>query len=85
MQSTSLYPDFNKPFHIHNDASHYQLGAVISQEKTSNMESLAMADCYGLDSNDLPDDVFPISYMGHSAKKLGIWQFVEKFVKIVIP
>ncbi len=26
------YPDFNKPFQIHTDASHYQLGAVISQE-----------------------------------------------------
>jgi RNase H-like domain found in reverse transcriptase len=26
------YPDFNKPFKIHNDASHYQLGAAISQE-----------------------------------------------------
>jgi hypothetical protein len=152
-----LYPDFNKPFHIHTDASHYQLGAVISQdncpiafysrklqpaqvryittkqkllsiiemikefrnillgqrivvhtdhqnlthknfnnkhvmqwhliieefgptmeyikgpknidadtlsclEMTSNMESLDMADCYGLNSDDLPDDAFPISY-----------------------
>ena len=26
------YPDFNKPFVIHTDASHYQLGGVISQE-----------------------------------------------------
>jgi hypothetical protein len=27
-----LYPDFNKPVHIHTDARHYQLGAVISQD-----------------------------------------------------
>ena len=26
------YPDFNKPFQIHTDASHHQLGAVISQD-----------------------------------------------------
>jgi hypothetical protein len=26
------YPDFNKPFHIHTDASHYHLGTVISQD-----------------------------------------------------
>jgi len=26
------YPTFNKPFQIHTDASHYQLGAVVSQE-----------------------------------------------------
>jgi hypothetical protein len=26
------YPDFDKPFHIHTDASHYQLGAIISQD-----------------------------------------------------
>ena len=26
------YPDFNKPFTIHTDASHYQLGGVISQD-----------------------------------------------------
>jgi hypothetical protein len=29
---------------------------------TSDMESLDMADCYGLNSDDLPDDAFPISY-----------------------
>jgi hypothetical protein len=27
-----LYADFKIPFHIHTDASHYQLGAVISQD-----------------------------------------------------
>jgi hypothetical protein len=32
------------------------------REMTSNMESLDIADCYGLDSDDLPDDAFPISY-----------------------
>ena len=26
------YPNFNKPFDIHTDASHMQLGAVISQD-----------------------------------------------------
>ncbi len=26
------FPDFNKPFDVHTDASHYQLGVVISQE-----------------------------------------------------
>ena len=26
------FPDFSKPFDIHTDASHYQLGSVISQE-----------------------------------------------------
>jgi hypothetical protein len=31
-------------------------------EMTSNMESLDMADCYGLNSDDLPDDAFPVSY-----------------------
>jgi hypothetical protein len=29
---------------------------------TSNMESLDMADCYGLDSDDLPDNAFPVLY-----------------------
>ena len=30
------YPDFTKPFQIHTDASHYQLGAVILQEGKAN-------------------------------------------------
>ena len=28
---TLAYPNFEQPFEIHTDASHYQLGAVISQ------------------------------------------------------
>ncbi len=38
---------------------------------TSNMESLDMADCYGLDSDDLPDDAFPVLYtlLDHEQKK----------------
>jgi hypothetical protein len=28
----------------------------------SDMESLDMADCYGHDSDDLPDDAFPVLY-----------------------
>jgi hypothetical protein len=31
-------------------------------EMISDTESLDMADCYSLDSNDLPDNAFPISY-----------------------
>jgi hypothetical protein len=40
-------------------------------EMTSDMESLDMADCYGLDSDDLPDDAFPISHtlIDHEQKK----------------
>ncbi len=35
------------------------------------MESLDMADCYGLNSDDLPDNAFPISYtlIDHKQKK----------------
>jgi hypothetical protein len=38
---------------------------------TSDTESLDMADCYGLDSDDLSDDAFPISYilLDHEQKK----------------
>ena len=38
---------------------------------TSNMESLDMADCYGLNSDDLPDNAFLISYtlIDHEQKK----------------
>jgi hypothetical protein len=38
---------------------------------TSDMESLDMADCYGLDSDDHPDNAFPISYtlIDHEQKK----------------
>jgi hypothetical protein len=38
---------------------------------TSGTESLEMADCYGLNSIDLPDDAFPVSYtlLDHEQKK----------------
>ena len=35
------YQDFNKPFEIHTDTSHYQLGAVISQ----NGKPIAFYSC----------------------------------------
>jgi hypothetical protein len=40
-------------------------------EMTSNMEYLDMADSYGLDSDDLPDDAFAVSYtlLDHEQKK----------------
>ena len=40
-------------------------------EMTSDTESLDMADCYGLDSDDLPDNAFLISYtlIDHEQKK----------------
>jgi hypothetical protein len=40
-------------------------------EMTSDMESPDMADCYGLNSDDLPDDAFPISYtlLDHKQKR----------------
>jgi hypothetical protein len=40
-------------------------------EMTSDTESLDMADCYGLDCDDLPDNAFPISYtlIDHEQKK----------------
>jgi hypothetical protein len=40
-------------------------------EMTSDMESLDMADCYGLDSDDLPDNAFLISYtlLDHKQKR----------------
>ena len=31
-ETVLAYPDYSKPFTIHTDASHYQLGAVISQD-----------------------------------------------------
>jgi hypothetical protein len=31
-QVTLAYPDYSKPFHIHTDASKFQLGGIISQE-----------------------------------------------------
>jgi hypothetical protein len=40
-------------------------------EMTSDTESLDMADCYGLDSDDLQDNPFLISYtlVDHEQKK----------------
>jgi hypothetical protein len=40
-------------------------------EMTSNTETLDMADCYGLDYDDLPDHAFLISYtlLDHKQKK----------------
>jgi hypothetical protein len=44
-------------------------------EMTSDMESLDMADCYGLDSDDLPDNAFLISYtlLDHKQKKIKLF------------
>jgi hypothetical protein len=36
IQVLLCYPDFDKPFHIHIDASDHQLGAVIMQDKKQN-------------------------------------------------
>jgi hypothetical protein len=49
-----------------------KIKSILSRLKmTSDMESLDMADCYGLNSDDLPDNAFPISYtlIDHKQKK----------------
>jgi hypothetical protein len=45
IQVILCYPDFNKPiyFHLYNDASDHQLGAVIMQDKKQDNYSLLFA------------------------------------------
>jgi hypothetical protein len=71
MQWLHIIEEFRPTMEYINSPKNTFANTLSHLKMTSNTESLAMADWYGLNSDDLPNDAFLVSYtlLDHEQKK----------------